>query len=116
MDTEEPSVPGTEHDWRVDPAASLPPGTAPKPSRSGVNLGRIAIGLLVAFVVGSLLYGPNMTLMAAGLLVICTVGFGLIPLLLGAWVIGWIVLAVWDAIQEARGPEGPSIAPGASGG
>lgn len=111
MDTEQPSEPGAPVQWQV----SAPAGPQPDGASTGHHgkLERILVGALVIFVVMSLLYGLNNTVMVAGFLVICTVGLGLIPILIGSWLVGWLVFAVWDAIQAQR--RRPAVPPGASG-
>lgn len=74
----------------------------PKPKGRGRRLERIAVGAIVTFATMSLLVGvPNAGQMLA-LAVVCTAGIGLIPILFLCWVVGWIVLTVWDDIARRR--------------
>jgi protein-S-isoprenylcysteine O-methyltransferase Ste14 len=110
MATEQPSEPGTSVQWQVSAPAGPKPAGA---SKGGSKLARILVGALVIFVVMSVLYGLNNTIMVAGLLVICTAGLGLIPIVIGSWLVGWLVFAIWDAIQaQRRRPAVPSGTPG----
>jgi hypothetical protein len=72
-----------------------------------VNLLRIVIGAAISFVVLSLLYGVNQAGMLVGVAVICTAGIGLIPIVGLSWMVGWIVLAVWEGI--AKGSKTASV-------
>lgn len=65
---------------------------------------RIGVGAAISFALLSILYGPNQVITIGGLLVICTAGLGLIPLLFVSWAVGWIVIAAWEAIVAGRGP------------
>lgn len=116
MDTEQPPKPPAPSAWQADDPTPLPPTALQAPSRAGFRMQCILLGLATVFVVGSLLYGPNVTLQAAGLLVICTLGIGLIPLLLVSWIVGWVELAAWDAVKEARGRSGPAVPQGSTKG
>ena len=84
------------------PSPSAPAAKAPPPGRHHGKLVRIGVGALVSILVISVLYGPNNAFMALGLAVVCTAGIGLIPLLFLSWIVGWIVLAVWDAFTDRR--------------
>ena len=116
-----------EHSGAGTPAES-PGGPAPvsqwtpgPPTRRGFHVrpitwGRIGLGAVASFVVMAVLYGLNMAIMLVGLLVICTVGFGLIPIVLVSWMVGWVLLAIWDAVRRQTGRGGSTVAPGPSGG
>jgi len=80
------------------PSTPLPPA-----KRSGGRLKRIAIGASVSFVFMSALYGVDQAAQMVFLTVVCTAGVGLIPLLFLSWMVGWIVLAVRDAIATRSG-------------
>ena len=85
-------------------APQSPPGAASAPARpKGRKLERIGVGAVVSFLVLSLLYGPNQAFFIVGILVICTAGLGLIPILFLSWVVGWIVISTWEAISKSRG-------------
>jgi hypothetical protein len=116
MDTEQSSEPGPADELQVGMPVSPQPGAAPAPSRRGRNLARIAVGAVASFVVMSLLYGPGNAMILIVLLVICTVGIGLIPIILVSWLAGWILFAIWDAIPHQTDRGGPSVVPGGSGG
>jgi hypothetical protein len=77
-------------------------------ARGPGKLARIAVGLVVTFLFMSLLYGPNQVLQLLFLAVVCTFGFGLIPLLFLFWIVGWITLAVWGAISRREKVSSPS--------
>jgi hypothetical protein len=116
MDTEQSPEPGPSNELQVGTPPGLKPGAAPKPSPWRRRLGTIAVGAVASFVVMALLYGLNNAIMVVGLLVICTVGIGLIPIVLVSWLVGWILLAIWDAMWREPGRGGPTVAPGGSGG
>lgn len=80
----------------TDPAVPAPPPVKAK----GRKLQRIGVGAVVTFVFMSLLYGVNPTLQLIGIAVVCTAGLGLIPILFLSWLVGWVVLEVWDAISH----------------
>jgi hypothetical protein len=103
MNTDESSGPPT---W--------PPVPAPAPVKKGTRLRCIAIGAVTSLVVLSILYGPANALGAVFLLTVCTAGIGLIPMIFGAWLVGWIILSVWTAARsgEDQGPTVPLDAPG----
>jgi hypothetical protein len=118
MDTEETSGASTETESPGGPAPISP--SSPAPSRGfhvrPITWGRIGLGAVASFIVMALLYGLNNAMMLIGLLVICTVGFGLIPIFLVSWMVGWILLTLWDAIRRQTGRGGSTVAPGPSGG
>ena len=101
MDTKGPPGPPKPTGWITGPP--------PAPGRPGNQLERIFIGAIALLIIGSLLYGPSNTFTAVALLTICTVGIGLLPMLFAAWLVGTVVLAIWEAIKEARGSRGPAI-------
>jgi hypothetical protein len=90
------------------------PGPAPAPAKKGTRLRCIALGAVTSLVVLSFLYGPNNAFGAVFLLTVCTAGIGLIPMLFGSWLVGWVMLSVWTAIRsgEDQGPTVPLDAPG----
>ena len=84
---------------------SAPSSPASSPARRRTLWpARIGVGAVVSFAVLSLLYGVNQSVTIVGLLVICTAGLGLIPILFLSWMVGWIVIAAWEAIATGRGP------------
>jgi hypothetical protein len=76
-----------------------PPST-PAGRGCGLHMLRFAVGAAIAFVVMSLLYGPNMAMMAIAFAVICTAGISLILIIPGCWLIGWVAIAAWQAISR----------------
>jgi hypothetical protein len=68
------------------------------PPRKHSRLQRLTVGSGVTFVVASLLYGPQNVLTALAFATICTLGIGLVAILLCCWLIGWVVLELWDAV------------------
>ncbi len=77
-----------------------PPET--KPSLKYPTGARLLVGMLVSFVVMSLLYGPNLVIQAVVLMTICTLGLGGLVILFACWLVGWVVLAVWSEIAQKR--------------
>lgn len=92
------------------PLEPLPPPPPPAEGKGGCGLHmlRIAVGAGIAFVVMSLLYGPNMAMMAIAFAVVCTAGVSLILILPGCWLVGWVAIAAWEAIsREFAKPPAP---------
>lgn len=71
------------------------------------HLKALGLGFLGLFLGSCLVVGPQQTGFALFLLVACTGGLGLIPLLLGSYLIGLLVLAVASASAGAQ----PALAP-----
>lgn len=66
---------------------------------------RIAIGLVVSYVVGSIIMGDpftTWTLIVAS--IICTLGISLIMWVPLWWLIGWVVLAIFELLRERIQP------------
>ncbi len=63
----------------------------------------ILIGAMVCSIVGMLLLGPDVLGFVVILLVVCTAGFGLIPLVLVNWAVGLLVLSIVN--PRPRQPE-----------
>jgi hypothetical protein len=106
MDSEEGPQPGRPQEEVADepPAEAGAHWTTPSrtaPSR-GTNLRRIFVGAIVTFIAISLGYGVQNAVTMVALAVICTVGVGLIPILFLSWMVGWVVIAVWQAIMRMR--------------
>ena len=74
------------------------PGTPPRHPRGQ----RLLVGSIVTFVVTSLLYGPGNIIQALVFATICTLGIGLVAILFCCWLVGWIVLEIWDGVHTAR--------------
>jgi hypothetical protein len=95
-----------KQDW---PEAVAPAGSgwvAPPPGKgrgAGVFFLRLVLGAAVSFVVLSLLYGVNQAGTIVFIMVVCTAGLGLIPILFVCWIVGWIVFAALEAITADRG-------------
>jgi hypothetical protein len=95
-----------------EPDGGLSEGVVPEPSsptssptkRRVLWPARVGVGAAVSFAVLSILYGVNQSVMIVGLLVICTAGLGLIPIVFLSWVVGWIVIGAWEEIGSGRGP------------
>ena len=64
------------------------------------HLQRILVGALVLFALGFLVAGPDLFTLGF-LLVVCTFGLGLIPLLFADWLVGWLVLSMFGAAAGA---------------
>jgi uncharacterized membrane protein YhiD involved in acid resistance len=92
-----------------------PPANTSPPAPPGVNLLRIAVGAATIFVVMVVLYGLNTAAMLVAALVICTAGFGLIPAVFASWLVGLVVLAVWDAVAKAVERREPPVSGDTSG-
>jgi hypothetical protein len=73
------------------PAPDYPKGT------------RLLVGSVVSFVVASLLYGVETVIQLVFFATICTVGIGLALILVGCYMVGWVILALWKSITR-RGP------------
>lgn len=92
----------------TEPTPAPPPPQRAEGGGCGLHLLRIAIGAAIAFVVMSLLYGPNMAMMAIAFAVVCTAGVSLILILPGCWLVGWVAIAAWEAIsREFAKPPAP---------
>lgn len=76
-----------------------PPGKYPRGAR-------LAIGSIVSFVVASLLYGPSTVMTLLFFATVCTLGVGLLFILAGCYLVGWVVLEVWSSV--ARSGSAPS--------
>lgn len=99
------------------PPSEWPGATRPHPARrrKGRNWLRFFVGAVTLFIVMSVLYGPNQAMTVVALLVVCTVGLGLIPIVFVSWLVGAVVVAVWDALNEAAGDRGPTAPQDAAG-
>ncbi len=111
MGTERTTRPGPPVAWQTSP----PPASGGVRRWLGRNVGTILVGAAVSFAVMSVLYGFNNATMLVAVLVICTVGVGLIPIILVSWLAGWVVVAVWDAVRRQLDQRGGGIARGAPG-
>ena len=74
------------------------PSTPPRHPRGQ----RILVGSIVTFVVTALLYGPGNVIQALVFATVCTLGIGLVAILFCCWLVGWLVLEVWDGLQRAQ--------------
>jgi len=83
-------------------------GTGPvaRPPRKYPLGARLAVGSIVSFVVASLLYGPANVATMLFFATVCTVGIGLLIILAGCWLVGWVVLEAWSSV--ARSGSAPS--------
>jgi hypothetical protein len=77
-------------------------GTRPVVRRPGeYPMGtRLLVGSIVSFVVASLLYGPTIVMQMLFFATVCTIGIGLLLILAGCWLVGWVLLEVWSSIRE----------------
>ena len=75
-----------------------PPGQRPGEYPTGA---RLLTGSIVSFVVASLLYGPNTVVTLLFFATVCTVGIGLLIILAGCWLVGWVVLDVWTSVAKS---------------
>ena len=66
-----------------------PPGRYPTGAR-------LLVGSIVSFVFASLLYGPATVVQLLFFATVCTVGIGLLIILAGCWLVGWVLLEVWS--------------------
>ena len=74
------------------------PGTPPKHPRGQ----RLLVGAIVTFVFASLLYGPGNVTQALVFATVCTLGIGLVAILFCCWLVGWLVMEVWDGLRAGR--------------
>lgn len=79
-------------------AMVAPAGPAPRKYPLGA---RLAVGSIVSFAVASLLYGPSTVVTALFFATVCTVGIGLLLILAGCWLVGWVVLEVWSSVATS---------------
>ena len=61
---------------------------------------RLAVGSIASFIVASLLYGPNTVVTLLFFATVCTVGVGLLLILLGCYLVGWVLLEVWSSVAK----------------
>jgi hypothetical protein len=79
------------------------------------HLGAIFLGFLVACLISCLIVGPQSTVLLLLIVVLCTYGFGLIPLVLVSWALGLLVIGVFSGKSgtptRVRGsqPLGPAV-------
>ena len=70
------------------------------------HLQRILVGALVVSALGFLVAGPDVFGLLY-LLIVCTFGLGLIPLLFADWLVGWLVLSMFGAAAgQGESPAG----------
>jgi hypothetical protein len=77
-----------------------PPPPLGRAHNRGGQVLRVLVGAGVTFLVMSLLYGLDNAIMLTGLAVICTAGLSLILIIPGCWLVGWVTIAVWEAIAR----------------
>lgn len=94
---------GSEPGSPSEVGQSMPPpiqAPAPRPKRRHSRLAELAVGAAVSFLVLALLNGPSQAAMLVGLVVVCTAGIALIPILFVSWIVGWVVFALWDGARK----------------
>ena len=70
------------------------------------HLQRILVGALILCALGFLVTGPDVFGLLY-LLIVCTFGLGLIPLLFADWLVGWLVLSMFGAAAgQGESPAG----------
>ena len=70
------------------------------------HLQRILVGALVLSALSFLVTGPGVFDLLY-LLIVCTLGLGLIPLLFADWLVGWLVLSMFGAAAgQGQSPAG----------
>lgn len=107
MDDEHGPPPGTPPEPR-QPATGWVAVSRPRTPRR-VHLQRIGVGALVSVLFLAVAYGPQNVAMLLLLGVVCTAGVGLIPIVFVSWIVGWVVLAAWQAFARRR--QGASSVP-----
>jgi len=75
------------------------------------QLSRIGIGAVVSLLFMVLLYGPSQVSSMLFLVVVCTAGVGLIPILFISWLVGWLVVSVWRAVADRNRPPTSAASP-----
>jgi hypothetical protein len=92
-------IPEDDRDDAAAPAAELPTPAPPAPSGDN-KWTRLGVGVPITFVVMSLLYGPNQVVQMIFFATVCTLGIGLILMLL-CWVCYVVLASAVDQVGTA---------------
>jgi len=59
---------------------------------------RVVVGAIVSFGFLSVLYGVQQAVAMVAILVVCTIGIGLIPVFFVSYIVGWVVVDIYERV------------------
>ena len=81
----------------------LPPAQSdPPPGKRRGFSGKFLVGAAALLLGLTVLYGPTQVVQMLVLAVVCTLGFGLIPIVFVSWLVGSFLLQLWDQYSGQR--------------